>query len=151
MRYLMLLAVMACLALAVPVSAEDKPTARLTVEVAGMRVDKGQLRLGIFDKAKGYPDKREAAVGWHSLPAKPEGDAEACTFGLDLPPGKYAIIVLHDENENEKLDTGFMGKPEESIGYSNNPRPMFRAAKFSEAAFELPQEGKQIRIELQHP
>jgi uncharacterized protein (DUF2141 family) len=65
----------------------------------------------------------------------------------DLPPGRYAVQVLHDANDNGKLDTNIVGMPIEGYGFSNNPRVM-RKAHFDEAVFELPAEGTTISIEL---
>lgn len=55
----------------------------------------------------------------------------------DLPKGRYAIIVLRDENQNGKIDKGFVLPIEdiglsnyESIGLSNGPN-------FSKTSFEL--------------
>ena len=43
---------------------------------------------------------------------------------------------MHDENDNGKLDTNFMGIPVEGYGFSNNPQVM-RRAFFSEAKFDV--------------
>ncbi len=64
-----------------------------------------------------------------------------------LQPGTYAVRLMHDENDNGKLDRNLVGMPTEGYGFSNNPRVM-RAATFEEASFELPQEGADIRIVL---
>src|SRR5688500_18280082 len=85
------------------------PAASLSVTVTDLRNSKGQLRLGVFDSAKGFPRTRERALLWKSLPA--DSDERALT--LELPPGKYAVVVLHDENGNKKLDENFLGVPKE--------------------------------------
>jgi uncharacterized protein (DUF2141 family) len=54
----------------------------------------------------------------------------------DLPDGKYAVQVMHDQNDNNKLDTNFLGIPSEGYGFSNNPKVM-RRAHFDEALFEV--------------
>jgi len=36
-----------------------------------------------------------------------------------IPPGTYAIACYHDENDNGKLDTNFLGIPKEGTGASN--------------------------------
>ncbi|MCP1335524.1 DUF2141 domain-containing protein [Hyphomicrobiales bacterium FT118] len=51
-----------------------------------------------------------------------------------LPPGEYAVIVFHDENDNGLLDTGIFGVPVEGYGFSNNAEgflsaPAWRAAR----------------------
>jgi len=51
-------------------------------------------------------------------------------FGVEK--GKYALMVFHDQNENGKLDTNFLGMPKEGVGNSNNHRgiPSFRKCQF---------------------
>jgi len=65
----------------------------------------------------------------------------------DLTPGRYAVQVLHDANDNGKLDTNIVGMPTEGYGFSNNPNVM-RRANFDEAAFELTAEGTTITVSL---
>lgn len=50
----------------------------------------------------------------------------------DLKPGKYAIMVFHDENEDGELKTNFIGMPKEGVGTSNNHQgiPSFRKCQF---------------------
>ena len=55
----------------------------------------------------------------------------------DIPKGKYAISIFHDENKNSKIDRNFIGIPKEGYGFSNNIRPNFRPANFKEAEFML--------------
>ncbi len=55
----------------------------------------------------------------------------------DLPKGKYAINILHDENENGKIDKKFI-LPIEGIGFSHYTSIGFtNKPKFSKASFEL--------------
>ncbi|MFZ9943328.1 MAG: DUF2141 domain-containing protein, partial [Bacteroidia bacterium] len=55
----------------------------------------------------------------------------------DLPPGKYAVAIIHDANGNRKLDTNFMGIPKEGYGVSNNIVNMFGPPGFEESSFVL--------------
>ncbi len=52
-----------------------------------------------------------------------------------MEPGTYAIIALHDENENQQMDYEANGMPKESYGMSNNPMgfgpPQYATAKFN--------------------
>jgi uncharacterized protein (DUF2141 family) len=66
---------------------------------------------------------------------------------FDLPAGEYAVQVLHDENDNGKLDTNFMGMPTEGYGFSNNPQVM-RRAHFDEAKFPLGEAAASIVVRL---
>jgi uncharacterized protein (DUF2141 family) len=55
----------------------------------------------------------------------------------NLKSGKYAVRSYHDENNNKKMDTDFLGIPKESWGCSNNIRPHFAAPKFEDMIFTL--------------
>ena len=57
-----------------------------------------------------------------------------CDFE-DIPPGTYAMAVVHDENMNGKLDTNWMGIPTEGYGFSNDAKALLGAASFSAASF----------------
>jgi uncharacterized protein (DUF2141 family) len=52
----------------------------------------------------------------------------------NVPPGDYGVVVIHDENMNQKLDRNLFGIPKEGFGFANNPKvrlsaPAFQAAK----------------------
>ncbi|HEV7300553.1 MAG TPA: DUF2141 domain-containing protein [Tepidisphaeraceae bacterium] len=129
--------------------AQDAPEgekANLAVAVTDLKNTRGMLRLGVFDQANGFPRDRGAALLWQSLPA----DAENPTFHIDLPPGRYAAVVLHDENSNEKLDTNFIGIPTEGHGVTNNPKPRRRPPRYDEAVFELKSDGATMSISVQY-
>src|SRR5688572_2524083 len=121
-------------------------TATLTIAVADVRNARGDLRVGVFDRDKGFPRSREGAMLWRSIPAS----ASDKLVSIDLPVGDYAVVVLHDENSNKKLDTNFVGVPKEGYGVSNNPKPALRAATFAEARFRLPPEGKRATVSIQY-
>jgi len=66
----------------------------------------------------------------------------------NIASGIYAIAAFLDENDNGRMDTNFFGIPKEKYGFSNNIRPMMRAATFKEAAFVLTNKESTIKIEL---
>ena len=54
----------------------------------------------------------------------------------DVPPGEYAISLLHDENGNGKADkTLFL--PKEGFGFSRDAKASFGPPRFSSAAFKV--------------
>ncbi len=144
------IALLCFLSLAASRSSADAPTsqpsAQLTIKVTDLRNHKGQLIFGVFAAADGFPTIREKSVNWQIKAA----DADSVTFIVNLPPGKYAASVLHDENTNGKMDKNFAGVPEEGYGVTNNPKPSFRAATFKEATFNLPPEGASMVISVQY-
>ena len=66
----------------------------------------------------------------------------------NIPPGTYAIAAFFDQNGNGKMDTNFLGIPKEKYGFSNNPRPMMRAANFNEASFVVTPQANTLTIKL---
>lgn len=66
----------------------------------------------------------------------------------NLPEGTYAITCFHDENNNGKLDTNFMGIPTEPFGFSNNAKPQFGAPTWSQTKFRLKGQGETHAIRL---
>jgi uncharacterized protein (DUF2141 family) len=85
----------------------------LTISSEGFNNNKGKAVLFIFrqrDEIPGSPFKI-------STTSIREGKAQ---FQVqNLPFNDYAIILLHDENNNQKIDHS-LGFPSEQLGYSNN-------------------------------
>lgn len=122
-------------------------THSVKIKVEGTRNNKGVIRLAVFNKEDGFPSEGQRAFKNVSVPAK-EGQVQLTIN--DLPAGRYAITILHDENENGRLDTNVVGYPKEGYGASNNNLPTFRAPNFSEAAFDLQSPKQELLIKLRY-
>jgi len=91
------------------------------VHVTHLANDRGQVRLLIFQKKKGFPAHSQHALYKFTLPAK-NAKKGILTFHLPkISPGKYALVALHDENSDEQLARSFFGIPEEGVAVSNGP------------------------------
>ena len=66
-----------------------------------------QIVCGIFDKR----------IAFQEVKVKPEIDT--VIFETNLPDGEYLVMLVHDINNNGKLDTSFIGMPKEPVGLSN--------------------------------
>ena len=62
-----------------------------------------------------------------------------------VTPGSYAIMALHDQNENGRMDYEPNGMPKESYGTSNNPMS-YGPPKFAESKFEVGTENQKMNI-----
>lgn len=84
------------------------------------------------------------------LQSKIEGikNQEVTVYFKSLPPGKYVVRMFHDENNNHRLDTNFLGMPKEGWGCSNNVKPQFGPPKHEEMIFEVAAD-KKITINIQ--
>ena len=116
--------------------------ASLEVSVTGVTDEAGRIWVGVYASAEDWEAGREAASGWIET-----GGAPLRLEGLN--PGTLAVQVFHDVNANGDFDRNMLGAPRERYGFSNDPRPRFRSASFSEAAFTLaPGEAAAITIAL---
>jgi len=117
----------------------------LQVSISGASSDAGSIRILVFSKPSGFPDQVKQAVRSISLNPK-SGKAN---FKLtDLPTGTYAIGVIHDLDNNEKLSTNAVGYPTEKFGFSKNPKVYFGPPSFEKAAFVLGKTAVSLEISL---
>ena len=118
--------------------------ADLQIHIEGIRKQEGLVKVVLMGSADAWEGSASPA---RSIGAAPDGDGTLSLRMADLPPGNYALRVMHDENGNGKFDTNLVGMPTEGYGFSNNPRVM-RAATFEEARFEVVATGTTARISL---
>lgn len=112
----------------------QKGSSLLTVRVEGLRSSSGSVRVALFASEAGFPGDAARAVRVR----KSEIAAGRARVELaELAAGTYAVAVLHDENDNGQLDTGFLGIPSEGLGASNDAQGRFGPADWEDARFEL--------------
>jgi uncharacterized protein (DUF2141 family) len=130
-----LLAIASGVALRVSSARASDPAAlvELTVRVQGLKNDRGQVAVALFASASGFPQREHAFRG--QLSRIERGRAQVQFRAL--PPGTYSVAVLHDENENKKMDFNFLGMPLEGYGFSNDASALFGPPSFERAAFRL--------------
>ena len=91
-------------------TAEEK---KLTVQITNVTSEEGQIILAIYNSSENY-DKR---IAFQEVKLKPEIDT--VVFETNVPDGEYLVMLVHDINNNGKLDTSFIGMPKEPVGLSN--------------------------------
>ena len=121
--------------------------ATLTVRVTGFRNDQGIARITLFRDARGFPDHAELAFRTNSAVI---ANGQAVVDFVGTPFGDYAIGVLHDENDNGRMDTNRLGIPREGYGVSNNPRRRTGAPSFNAALFRLENPARTLSITLNY-
>jgi uncharacterized protein (DUF2141 family) len=133
--------------------ATTQPGVAVTFVCDSLRDRKGQMLLVVFDSPDGWPGDDDDSKAIRHLVAHLDGKGEGTisTMATTLPAGTYAASVLHDENNNGEMDTGFLGVPLEGYGFTNNPKVMFERPKFDQCVFEVKPEGPmEIRIKIQY-
>lgn len=124
--------------------AAGKPLCTLKIHVTGFRNGKGKAGGTVFATPDGWPEQTTKAVVHGPFPIE-HGEA---TETFQIPAGRYAVAVIHDENENHKLDRNFLGIPKEGFGFANNPKVTLSAPSFGTAATEVTCPETQIEIHL---
>ena len=113
----------------------------INVEVNGLKNNKGQVMIGIYNSEKDFLEK--TFKGNVALIKKNKATA---TFA-NMPAGEYAISVFHDENSNGKLDVNFMGIPKEEYAASNGAKGFMGPPKYIDAMFKA-NENKTIVLKI---
>lgn len=117
----------------------------LTIHIHQAASDQGLIRVLIFSKQEGFPSEVDKALKSYSV--KPKNKSVQLEV-KNLPYGKYAVAVIHDEDENGKLNTNPVGYPTEKFGFSNNPKTYFGPPSFDKAAFDHKSTSQTIKISL---
>ncbi|HRP31381.1 MAG: DUF2141 domain-containing protein [Bacteroidia bacterium] len=125
--------------------ANEQNTYSLTVEVEDLRNSKGVLQIALYNKDGSIPDEHYKSYFIIQTTNIESGKAEI-TF-KNLPKGKYAVNILHDENNNSKIDKGLI-LPKEGIGFSNySSIGLTNRPNFKKASFELDRD-KEIKVKV---
>lgn len=105
--------------------------------------------FNLFNQEEGFPGRAEKAFRYGIQPVT--GTTYVLEFA-DLPPGRYAVGVVHDENGNHEVDANWMGYPKEGFGFTNNAKPRWNGPpRFESAAFVVkPGESRLEVVTLQY-
>lgn len=123
-------------------------TAALSVTATGFKNTKGKAIFALYASPEAWL-KTEKAVRLETVPIS--GEKVIVVF-RDVAAGVYAAAVIHDENENGKLDMRYfpVPHPSEGAGVSNDARKKFGPPSWEDAKFSLPDSAFAITIKLQY-
>ena len=116
----------------------------LTVTIDHIRNDHGTILAALYDSDTSFM-KQPLARATFQLKATP---SEVRYVFHDLPAGKYALTVFHDENGNGQLDKNLLGIPKEGYGFSNSTAT--KPPRFDQAAFDFNGTTASITITLHY-
>jgi uncharacterized protein (DUF2141 family) len=130
-------------AAAAPAPAQS-PCPGIHVKILDIRNSTGSVACALFESPEGFPIEflRSAT---NVMVIKVRKSQARCDFE-DIPPGIYALAVIHDENMNGELDTNVLGIPKEGYGFSNDARAWFGAPSFTDASF--PYDGQTLDLTI---
>ncbi|MBK6935690.1 MAG: DUF2141 domain-containing protein [Chitinophagaceae bacterium] len=103
------------------------------ITINNARNEKGHVLVSLFKDGVGYPNNPEKAVKRVKLSII---NKRAEVIFTNLPSGTYAVAILHDENDDLKMNKNLLGIPKEGFGFSNNAMGTFGPPSFSRASFQ---------------
>lgn len=106
---------------------------KVSVQVNNFENNKGRCIICLYDRAKDFVDS--------GTPVQCEtvniANKNTAAVFENVTAGTYAVLVVHDANNNRKFDTNFVGIPKEGYGASGNKLPFAAAPKFEENKFTV--------------
>ena len=126
-------------------SIQKQETCSLTVDVSELRNSKGTVQFALYNSEDAFPDEHYKKY-FKKLTGEIVNGASTVTFE-NLQEGKYAVNILHDENNDGKIKKGII-LPKEGIGFSNYESIGFsNRSSFTKASF-IVQKDKRIKVNL---
>lgn len=119
-------------------------TGKIVVEISNLRNQSGKVLAALYKSEQGFMKDEKHAVATAQVTLA--GTAAQIVF--EVPYGEYAFSLLHDENNNGKMDTNMLGIPKEGYAASNNAKNALGAPKYADAKFLLnkPEIRQQIQM-----
>lgn len=114
----------------------------LKISLENIRNRNGNILISIFTSEDGFPDnERKSFKSWVLKPEK------MLDLGL-IPTGKYALALLHDEDENYTMTYNMFRLPKEGFAFSNNKASLLKRPDFKTAVFHHGEKGTQLDLKL---
>lgn len=116
----------------------------LNIEVILNKPDAGgTLRLALCPNKEAYDTEK----GCRTTSVAAIGRTVRCSFD-DVTPGTYAVKVFHDINDDGKLNTSWIGWPQEPYGFSNDAPVNMGPPSFKLAAITIGERPQTTRIQM---
>jgi len=147
-RCVALFAVLVFAGLPAAALAQSSSCPGIHLKIRNIRNSTGTVACALFESPVGFPiEFLHHATNIMVIRIR---DAQArCDF-LNIPPGAYALAVIHDENMNGKLDTKWLRIPTEGYGFSNDAKAMLGPPSFSAASFTYDGQDMKLTISLHY-
>ncbi|MEM6358516.1 MAG: DUF2141 domain-containing protein [Bacteroidota bacterium] len=118
-------------------------TGEILVNIENIKSDEGVLIVALFDNEddflkKFYRNKIITLEEVKNGPVKFE----------KLPPGRYSVSVIHDQNKNGELDTNWAGIPKEPFGFSKKSFGNFGPPSFKDTCVDIKNEVTSTTVKM---
>lgn len=126
----------------------QSPCPGIHVKILDIRNSAGAVACALFEAPVGFPTEF-LRYATNIMMIKVRDTQARCDF-LDIPPGTYALAVIHDENMDGKLATNWLGVPREGYGFSNDAKASMSAPSFKAASFSYDGQNLDMTIKLNY-
>jgi uncharacterized protein (DUF2141 family) len=117
----------------------------IVVSLTNVSSNNGMIKVYFFTDADAFPTKINQAVKVVTVKAT-KGIMQIPVEGL--ASGSYAVAVHHDENNDGKINTNFIGIPKEPMGASNGAVGKMGPPKFKDAVMAIKKNGEVVNIKI---
>ena len=131
-----------------PLGAATPPkNGEVAITVTNLRSSDGVVRActttnpGIFPRCREDPASHRTVV--------PAGETVELVF-TGVKPGRYAVALLHDENNNGKADRTLGMMPREGFGFSRDAKVRMGPPSFNSAAFDYSGDARVLTIKMRY-
>jgi uncharacterized protein (DUF2141 family) len=119
----------------------------LKISITGLRSNAGSVVLGFYINDQSFEDEKP-------LFSKTESKATTVNHVLTvtytgIKPGTYGVVLLDDENNNGKMDFGWL-LPQEGYGFSNYYHTGLTKPKLTKFSFVVTEGAKAIEIKVKY-
>lgn len=121
------------------------PRTDVSASVTNLRSHRGQILACMTARPEAFPScTNDPAARRLIVPAT----STELDFG-QVPGGRYAIALIHDENANGKLDKRLM-IPREGFGFSQDAPVVMGPPAFKSAAFPVSDVREHVSIKMRY-
>ena len=135
------LAVLAAILFGSILNAQTDKTGSISATVPNVTGTEGSVKFGLYSEETFMKKAPE-----FSVKAKIR-DGKAIANFENVPQGTYAVLVMHDKNENNKMDFDANGMPLEDYGSSGNALS-YGPPVWEESKFEFDGNSKEMVIKF---
>jgi uncharacterized protein (DUF2141 family) len=120
-----------------------------TIEVAvtGLRSAEGVVRASMTPHPRRFP-RCQGDANAHSVVVDAASHVTLRFSGV--APGRYAIALLHDENDNGKADRALSMIPKEGFGFSRDAPVRMGPPRFEQAAVEVGGTPQRLSVRMRY-
>jgi uncharacterized protein (DUF2141 family) len=127
-------------------AAGEASAARIAVTITGLKSNEGGVYVGLYVTPSKFLNGTQV-----DLMKKVRANTAPVTVVFDnLRPGTYAVGAYHDENNNDHLDTNFIGLPTEGYALSNGVRAVIAKPTFQQASFTVGDSGAAVTLQIRY-